>query len=350
LEFENRRAVAVHYVRGRGAGTQRVVARREIIICAGAANSPKLLQLSGIGAHSHLESLGIDTILHLPGVGENLRDHYVVRSVARVRGVKTINDDSRGLRFIGQLARWALGRPSILTLSPSVAYAYWQSSQNVAQPDVMLVFTPASYVASVSGLLDRFPGMTLGFGQMRPRSTGYVRVTSRDPFQAPEIQPNYLSASQDRQVVVDALRLTRRLLEAPPLARHVEQQVSPPADCTSDDELLDFARKAGNTSYHLLGTCRMGLAEDRLAVVDEQLRIRGVEGLRVADASIMPDIPSANTMASVLAIAEKAADMILGRPALREAGLAIHATAAASMPPFTAAVAADDSSSSIETA
>lgn len=319
LEFENRRAVAVRVLSGGGA-TQRVTARHEIIVCAGAANSPKLLQLSGLGARDHLASLGIPTIADLPGVGENLRDHYVVRSVARVSGVRTINDDSRGIRLLAQVARWAMGRPSILTLSPSVAYAYWQSNERLAEPDVMLVFTPASYVASVSGLLDRFAGLTLGFGQMRPRSMGHVRATSPDPHVPPEIQPNYLSAPQDQQVVVDALRLTRRLLQAPALARHVQRQMSPPPDCVGDDELLDFARRSGNTSYHLMGTCRMGPAQDRLAVVDAQLRVHGIEGLRVADASIMPDIPSANTMASVFAIAEKAADLILGKPAEPSSG------------------------------
>ena len=311
IEFEGRRAKGVRYMRGGGV-FERVQAAREVLVCAGAANTPKLLQLSGLGPAQHLASLGVHTLVDLPGVGENLRDHYVVRSVARVSGATTINDYARGLRLVGQVARWALGMPSILTLSPSIAYAYWQSSAKVDSPDVMMVFTPGSYVASVSGLLDRFPGVTLGFGQMRPRSTGYVRAASADPRVDPVIQPNYLSAESDQRVVIDALRLTRQVLQAPALARHVQVQMSPPPECVSDDELLDFARRSGNTSYHLCGTCRMGLAQDRLAVVDSQLRVHGAEGLRVVDASIMPDITSANTMASVLAIAEKASDMILG--------------------------------------
>ena len=139
-----------------------------------------------------------------------------------------------------------------------------------------------------------------------------MRAASADPQVDPVIQPNYLSAESDQRVVIDALRLTRQVLQAPPLARHVQVQMSPPPECVSDDELLDFARRSGNTSYHLCGTSRMGLAQDRLAVVDSQLRVHGAEGLRVVDASIMPDITSANTMAAVLAIAEKASDMILG--------------------------------------
>lgn len=311
IEFEGRRAKGVRVMRGGGV-FERVQAAREVLVCAGAANTPKLLQLSGLGPGQHLASLGVHTLVDLPGVGENLRDHYVVRSVARVSGATTINDYARGLQLVGQVARWALGMPSILTLSPSIAYAYWQSSAKVDSPDVMMVFTPGSYVASVSGLLDRFPGVTLGFGQMRPRSTGYVRAASADPQVDPVIQPNYLSAESDQRVVIDALRLTRQVLQAPALARHVQVQMSPPPECVSDDELLDFARRSGNTSYHLCGTSRMGLAQDRLAVVDSQLRVHGAEGLRVVDASIMPDITSANTMAAVLAIAEKASDMILG--------------------------------------
>lgn len=310
IEFEGRRATGVRYLRDTGVA-ERVQAAREVLICAGAANTPKLMQLSGLGPAQHLTSLGVPTLVDLPGVGENLRDHYVVRSVARVTGAMTINDYARGLRLVGQVARWALGLPSILTLSPSIAYAYWQSSARESSPDVMMVFTPGSYVASVSGLLDRFPGVTLGFGQMRPRSTGHVRAASPDPLAAPTIQPNYLSAEADQRVVIDALRLTRQVLQAPALARHVQVQMSPPPECVSDDEMLDFARRSGNTSYHLCGSCRMGPAQDRLAVVDARLRVHGVEGLRVVDASIMPDITSANTMASVLAIAEKASDMIL---------------------------------------
>jgi len=298
-----------------------VRARREVLVCAGAANSPKLLQISGIGSAGHLASLGVHPVIDLPGVGENLRDHYVVRSVARVKGATTINDNARGLRLLGQLARWAVGRPSILTLSPSVAYAYWQSSLQIPSPDIMFVFTPASYVASVSGLLDRFSGLTLGFGQMRPRSVGYVRAITADPYAEPQIQPNYLSDRIDQTVVVDALRLTRQLLQTPALARYVESQTPPPPECVKDDELLDYARRSGTTSYHIMGTCRMGPSADRLAVVDAQLRVRGIEGLRVVDASIMPDITSANTMACVLAIAEKGADMILGRAALPEQDL-----------------------------
>ena len=313
IETREGRACAVRYAQAPDREPRRVVARREVLLCAGAVNTPKLLQLSGIGAAGMLAGLGIDVVADLPGVGENLRDHYVVRSVARVKGATTINDRARGVRRSVEIVKWALGLPSILTLSPSVAFAYWSSREGLVDPDLMFVFTPGSYVASVSGLLDEFPGMTLGFGQMRPRSTGFVRVVSPDPYMAPSIQPNYLSAEEDRQVVVDALRLVRRLFAASALARFVERVVSPAPEACADDELLDYARGYGNTAYHLIGTCKMGPAGDVDAVVDDQLRVRGIAGLRVIDASVMPDIPSANTMASVIAIAEKAADMVLGK-------------------------------------
>lgn len=327
IETRQGRACAVRYAQAPDGEPSRVVARREVLLCAGAANTPKLLQLSGIGAPGLLASLGINVVVNLPGVGENLRDHYVVRSVARAKGATTINDRARGARRGVEMLKWALGLPSILTLSPSVAFAYARSCENLVEPDpdVMLVFTPGSYIASVSGLLDEFAGMTLGFGQMRPRSTGFVRAVSPDPYTAPSIQPNYLSAEEDQRVVVDALRLVQRLLAASPLARFVERRVTPAPELHTDDELLDYARHFGNTSYHLNGTCRMGPDGDAGAVVDHELRVRGVEGLRVIDASVMPDIPSANTMASVIAIAEKAADMILGKAPLQSEDWAVAA-------------------------
>ena len=184
------------------------------------------------------------------------------------------------------------------------------------QPDLQGVFSPASYKQGFVGLLDDYPGMTCGVWQHRPESTGYVRARSADPFQDPIIQPNYLADPMDRQVLISGMKLARRLLHTPELAQYFDGDMLPGPQVQSDDEFLDYARQYGSTAYHLIGTARMGPATDPTAVVDDQLRVHGMQGLRVADASIMPSMPSANTYATTMMIAEKAADMIRGRPPL----------------------------------
>jgi choline dehydrogenase len=314
--FEGRRAVGIRYVQGRGDPAREVRARREVILSSGGANTPKLLQLSGIGPGEVLGDLGILVVHELPGVGANLRDHYMVRLVARVTGVETINDIARGPRLWREIAKWTIGRPSILAVSPSVAYGFANARDLALAPDIQLNFTPGSYMKSVTGVLDSFPGMTLGFYQLRPESTGHVRARSPDPFADPIIQPNYLAHKEDRDVAVAGIKLVRRLLAAPELARYFESEVTPGPQVSEDEELLDFARENGSTAYHLMGACRMGPREMAGTVVDDELRVHGIEALRVVDASIMPTMPSANTCASTYMIAEKASDMILGREPL----------------------------------
>jgi choline dehydrogenase len=315
--FDGRRAVGARYRQGGPNGPERAVrARKEIILCGGAINSPALLQLSGVGPAEHLKGLGIEPVHDLPGVGLNLRDHYAVRMVARARG-RTINTLARPPRLWGEIAKWALGRPSILALSPSLAHVFWKSDPAFDLPDLQFTFTPASYKAGgIAGLLDDFPGMTCGVWQQRPDSTGYVRIRSADPFVHPEIQPNYLAHENDRRVLLAGIRLARRLLTTPELASFHEREELPGAQAQTDDALMEWARQQGSTVFHLIGACRMGPETDRSAVVDDRLRVRGVEGLRVADSSIMPSMPSANTNAATMMIAEKAADMILGRASL----------------------------------
>ncbi len=184
------------------------------------------------------------------------------------------------------------------------------------QPDLQGVFSPASYKQGFVGLLDDYPGMTCGVWQHRPESIGYVRARSADPFEDPIIQPNYLTDPMDRRVLVNGMKLARRLLHTPELAPYFDRRRAAGPEVQSDDEWLDYARQYGSTAYHLIGTARMGPATDPTAVVDDQLRVHGMQGLRVVDASIMPNMPSANTYATTMMIAEKASDMIRGRPPL----------------------------------
>jgi choline dehydrogenase len=314
--FEGKRAVGVRYVDERTRETRTVRARREVIISAGTLNTPRLLQVSGVGPSALLRDIGVSVLHDIPAVGENFRDHYSVRVVARARNTQTMNELSRGTALLAQVARWAIGRPSILALSPSHVHCFWKSDPSIDGADLQMVFTPASYKEGFVGLLDDYPGMSCGLWQHRPESTGYVRARSTDPFVDPEIQPNYLSHPTDKRAIVGGIRMARRLLQTEALAPYVERETLPGPNVQSDDELLAFAGKYGSTVWHLIGTARMGPESDPSSVVDDQLRVHGVQGLRVVDASIMPSMPSANTYASTLAIAEKAADMILGRPPL----------------------------------
>jgi len=312
--FEGRRAVGVRYRTARGAEALTVRARREVICSAGTVNTARLLQLSGVCAAPLAERLGVPLVHHLPGVGENFRDHYASRFVLRAKpGVATLNELSRGVRLLGQIAAWAVGRPSILTTAPSHVHLFLKSFAGLDQPDLQGVFTPGSYKQGAVYILDDYPGMTAGTWQHRPESTGFVRARSRDVFEDPEIQPNYLSHPMDRRVHLAGMRIMRRLLSTPQFLPLVDREALPGPEVQSDDALLDFARANGSTTYHLIGTARMGPATDPTAVVDDRLSVHGLLGLRVVDASIMPSMTSANTYATTLAIAEKAADMIRGR-------------------------------------
>ena len=317
--FEGKRAVGVSTLRQSGGPATTVRARREVVLCAGTVNTARLLQVSGVGPAGLLAELGVPVVHALPGVGENFRDHYAVRCVVRARpGTVTLNELSRGPRLAGQVLRWASGRPSILATSPSQVHVFWKSWDGLDAPDLQCVFTPGSYQQGRTYILDGYPGMTAGAWPHRPESTGWVRARSTDPFVDPLIQPNYLSDAGDRRVTLGGLRLVRRLLSTPELAPFVDRETLPGPDVQGDDELLDYARANGTTCYHLIGTARMGPASDPGAVVDDTLQVHGMEGLRVVDASVMPSMPSANTYATTLMIAERGADLIRGRDAPRD--------------------------------
>lgn len=312
VRLEGKRAVAVQYRNGDGRRHE-VRARREIIVSAGTVNTAKLLQLSGIGPPALLADKGIAVRHALPGVGENLQDHYAVRMVAAVRGSDTINERVRFPAIVAEAWRWLRRRPSILGLSPSLAHVFWKSAPALDAPDLQFTFTPASYKLGQPGLLDSFPGMTVGVWQHRPQSTGWVRVRSADPAEYPDIQPNYLDSEVDRRTLVAGIRLARDFLATPELRAYNAGETSPGTQAQSNEALLDWAYREGSTAYHLAGSCRMGPESDSMAVVDADLRVHGLERLRVVDASVMPAVTSGNTNAPTMMIAEKAADMILGR-------------------------------------
>lgn len=311
LVLEHGRAVGVDYVRDPGHVPRRVRARREVVVAAGAINTPKLLQLSGVGPAAMLKDRGIELAHHLSGVGANLQDHYMVHVVQRVGGNQTIN--GRGLALIREGAKWLLGRPNLLAISPSLVYSFVNSRDLCSTPDIQLDLALGNYARPGQG---RIPVIKLGFYQLRPNSTGFVHARSANPFENPVIQPNYLDDETDQMVAVAGLRAVRRMLGTSELQPFNDGEELPGPSAVSDASCLAFAREAGLTAYHVSCTCRMGPATDAGAVVDPQLRVHGLDGLRVVDASVMPFVPSANTSAAVFMIAEKAADMILGRPPL----------------------------------
>jgi len=316
IVLEGKRAVGVRYLRGgRGGSPVEVRAAREVILCGGTYNSPQLLQLSGIGSPELLRSHGIEVRHALPGVGEGLQDHYAPRSVARVKNIKTINELRQGWHLWVEALKWATTRRGLLSLSPTMVYCFWHSGESAESSDLQLTFTPASYKEGVQGQLEDQPGMTVASWQQRPESRGYVRIRSADPFDAPIIQTNYLTAEVDRRVVVAGMKLARRLLKSEPLSPYYDYEDFPGEGVRSDDELLVAATQRGTTTFHPGCTCRMGPADSTWAVVDDQLRVHGLQALRVIDASIMPRMISANLNASTLMIADKASDLIRGRKA-----------------------------------
>ena len=315
--LDGKRATGIAYHLGGASGRPcEIFAVREVIVAGGTINSPQLLQLSGIGPQKLLADLGIDTVHNLNGVGENLRDHYGTRLTARAKNVSTINELARGPRLLGEIVKYFMGKNSILELGPTLVYCFWHSDELIRNGDLQISFTPASYKEGKQAWLDYEPGFSLASWQQRPESLGYVRAKNKNPFEKPIIQPNYLSHDEDRRVLLAGIKMSRRLMHTEAMAPYFDYEVYPGDHVQNDDELLDVARQRSTTLYHLMGTCRMGVATDPTTVVDDQLRIHGLENIRVIDASIMPSMPSANLNAAVMMIAEKGADMVLGKPPL----------------------------------
>jgi choline dehydrogenase len=304
--LDDRRATGVAYRKGAASVVAKV--RREVLLCAGAVQSPQLLELSGIGGPDVLRAHGIDVLHALPGVGENYQDHYIIRMVWRVVGARTLNERSHGLPLLKEIFKYAFTRRGVLTTSAGIVNGNVKSRPELETPDIQYTIAHASFKDPVKRILDREPGLTIGPTPLRPESRGTIHIKSSDPFAAPAIRPNFLSRESDRRCLVEGMKIARRITSAPSLARYIAEEVDPGGDAQSDDELLDFARRKGGTIHHPIGTAKMG--SDAMAVVDDRLRVHGIGGLRVIDASVMPSIVSGNTNAPVIMIAEKAADMI----------------------------------------
>ncbi|WP_250452658.1 GMC family oxidoreductase N-terminal domain-containing protein [Caballeronia sp. ATUFL_M2_KS44] len=311
LVFEGARCVGVEY---RGGDTDFIArARCEVVLSAGAVNSPQILELSGIGNGARLQRLGIDVVHHLRGVGENLQDHLQLRMAYKVNGARTLNTLSArwwGKLFIGM--QYALMRSGPMSMAPSQLGVFAKSNPDDAsskRADVEYHVQPLS-LERFGEPLHPFNAFTASVCNLRPTSRGSVHIESPDAHAAPLIAPNYLSTDRDREIAVNSLRLTRRIVSAPALARHAPEEILPGIQFQTQEELVEAAGNIGTTIFHPVGTCRMGADNDPAAVVDSRLRVIGVRGLRVVDASVMPVITSGNTNSPTLMIAERASQMI----------------------------------------
>jgi len=284
---------------------------RETIVSAGAVHSPHLLQLSGICSAELASRIGVQLNHELPGVGEQLVDHYAARVVYRLKRHASINHLTRGWRLGLQVVRYAVSGRGVLAMSPAHGMMFARCRDGQPRPDVQIVFAPASSEGGKTGQadLEREPGMTCGVWQLRNESRGYVHAVSSDPGHAPVIQPNYLTHPEDRDVMVNGIRLARRILNAPAFDDVRGEEVLPGPAAESDEELLAHARATGSTVYHPVGSCAMGT--DPQSVVDDQLRIHGLRNVRVIDASIMPTMVSGNSYAATLMVAERGAQMLI---------------------------------------
>ena len=287
--------------------------RGEVILAAGAIKSPHLLLLSGVGPAAQLATFGIPLVHDLPGVGRDLQDHLQIKLIYRVTGGESYNEIRRNpLRMLREGMRLVFTKSGVLASGPSTAGGFARTDPAMATPDMQLHFNPVS--GDRPGHFHEFAGCSPIVSQLRPESRGLLELKSPDPFDQPAMHANYLDSATDRRVVIASLRLARRIMAQAPMQRYLAEEVQPGPKAEDDDALLAYAKQAGYTQFHPSCSCRMGT--DPLAVVDPQLRVHGIAGLRVVDASIMPAVVSGNTNASTIMIGEKAADLILGRPAL----------------------------------
>jgi choline dehydrogenase-like flavoprotein len=307
--FEGRRATGLRYAHD--GQTREAQARGEVILAAGAIGSPQLMELSGVGAPDRLAAIGAPLVHALPGVGENLQDHLQLRAIFGVEGARTLNVDTQSLFKRAMMGLdYGLRRRGPLTMAPSQLGLFTKSSPDYAAANIEFHVQPLS-LDSFGEPLHAYPAITISVCNLRPESRGSTHAASADRRAAPVIKPNYLSTLADQRVAADSIRLARRLAAARALARYAPRELKPGANLKSDGELMRAAGEIGTTIFHPVGTAKMGTAQDQMAVVDERLRVHGLDGLRVADASVMPRITSGNTGSPTMMIAEKGAEMIL---------------------------------------
>ncbi len=311
LHIDNGRATGVEFCRT-NRGKPRIVqatVRWEIILCAGVINSPQLLELSGIGNSERLQSLSIPLQKHLPGVGENLQDHLTINIQQGMHGVPSFFDETRPLRMVGNLVRYAFQRRGLLAHPAAQAGVFFRAGEGAQTPDAQVHFAPAASEEDSQGNLKTRPGTTATVCYLRPESRGSVHIRSTDATAAPEIRANYLDSEVDCKAMIAAVRRVREIFAASVLDQYRGREFRPGSAVQTDEAILAYIRAEAESVYHPVGTCKMG--RDSMAVVDPRLRVHGIEKLRVADASLMPTITSGNTNAPSIMIAEKCADMLL---------------------------------------
>lgn len=305
LEFDDDRCVGA--ICARGGKEIRISARSEVILSAGAVQSPQLLELSGIGNPEILKRAGIEPFKALPGVGENFQDHYTLNVPFRVKQPITINDKVRGLPLVAEVLKYAVLRRGILSVPIAFALGFVKTRPELVAGDLQFYFCPLTFKPGTRDPENK-PGMQIGFSLQRPNSVGTIHIADKNPYLPPRIITNFLTDEEDCRVVLEGFRIARRIAANPVFEPYIDHEIRPGDAVRTDDELLDYAHATGVTSFHISGTCKMG--SDANAVVDDQLRVHGVQGLRVVDASIMPKLVSGNTNGPVIMIAEKASDMI----------------------------------------
>ena len=311
--FEGARAVGVEARVGDGGPARRWTTSREVILSAGGLQSPRLLQLSGVGDGAHLQSVGITPVAHNPGVGLNLREHLLYMAQWRLKDWRhSKNREFSGWRLGLNAARYLAFRKGVLGAGSWPVGGFYKSGPDARRPDAQLMMSAFTLDFAAGGMsMETVPGMQLFSYGLRPRSQGHVRITTADPDVPAEVNPNYLDDEEDRRIAVASMRFMRRVAEQPSLAALIAEETRPGRAVQTDEQMLDAFRQGGQSGYHACGTCRMG--GDAQSVVDPRLKVRGVQGLRVADASIMPTVPGGNTNAACIMIGEKASDLILGR-------------------------------------
>ncbi len=317
LVLEGKRCVGVRYTVGGVSYETR--AAREVIVSGGSINSPKLLELSGIGQPELLRARGVTPLHELRGVGENLRDHYSPRVKFAIAGKNlTFNDNARGWRLAREAMKYALNGEGFLASTSVPIRMYFRSRPGLETPDCTVSIAPFLYeMVGRQRRVSRRKGITMNVNVLRSESTGSIHIKSADPAEPPAIKFNFLSTEHDRAGVLAAIRKGRELMATSPLKEVTGEEIAPGAQLQTDDELLDWVRKTAETTYHPVGTCKMG--SDALAVVDRELKVHGIDGLRVADASIMPTLTSGNTNAPSIMIGEKCAEMVLAAAKARKA-------------------------------